>query len=325
MEFRPQSDKLDLNFNSRMPRSRGVCVQTLGHPMLQSLFKEKHAIPLDEIKRRHAYDDSKFIEVQGMDVHYRDVGEGPVLILLHGMFASLHTWEGWINTLKEDFRVIALDAPNYGLTGAHPKGMFKNIYSEFLNDFTDALNIEECMVAGNSLGGWMTWEFAGRYPKKVKKLILIDSAGFLFVTPWLLMSLAIPGSPELSQAVKYPKSAFWKIMKEVYGDPSKITKEKVNLYYDLSMREGNRAASARVVHFIRDNRGFRTGYMNNIHQPTLIMWGGKDRWIPLRHVKSFKKKIRNAESVIYNDAGHMPMEEIPDISVKDAREFLLRP
>jgi pimeloyl-ACP methyl ester carboxylesterase len=65
--------------------------------------------------------------------------------------------------------------------------------------------------------------------------------------------------------------------------------------------------------------------MKNMNQPTLIMWGKKDRWIPLRHVKSFMKKIRNSESVIYDDAGHMPMEEIPEISVKDAREFLLRP
>ena len=144
--------------------------------MLQSLFKEKYGIPLDEIKRRHTYADSKFIQVQGMDVHYRDVGEGPVLILLHGMFSSLHTWEEWIDTLKEDFRVIALDAPNYGLTGAHPKGMFKHIYSDFLNDFTDALGISECMLAGNSLGGWMSWEFAGRYPEKVKKVILIDDS-----------------------------------------------------------------------------------------------------------------------------------------------------
>lgn len=292
--------------------------------MLQSLFKEKYGIPLDEIKRRHAYEDSKFIRVQGMDVHYRDVGEGPVLLLLHGMFSSLHTWEDWIETLKQDFRVIALDAPNYGLTGAHPNGMFKHIYSDFLNDFTDALDIKDCMLAGNSLGGWMSWEFAGRYPEKVKKIILIDSAGFLFVVPWLLLTLALPGATFLGQRVKYPKGAFWAVIKDVYGDRSKVTKEKVDLYYDLSMREGNRTASARVVHFIRNNFGFRTGYMKNIHQPTLVMWGRKDRWIPLRHVKSFMKKIRNSESIIYDDAGHMPMEEIPDISVKDAREFLLR-
>lgn len=292
--------------------------------MMQSLLKEKHGIPLDEIKRRHAYPDSKFIHIQGMDVHYRDVGEGPVLILLHGMFSSLHTWEDWIETLKHDFRVIALDAPNYGLTGAHPKGMYKHIYSDFLNDFTDALDIKECMLAGNSLGGWMSWEFAGRYPEKVKKIILIDAAGFLFVVPWLLLTLAMPGATLLGQRIKYPKGAFWSVIKDVFGDRSKVTKEKVDRYYDLSMREGNRAASARVVRFIRNNFGFRTHYMKNIHQPTLVMWGRKDRWIPLRHVTSFKKHIRHCEAIIYDGAGHMPMEEIPDISVKDAREFLLR-
>ena len=67
--------------------------------MLKALFKEKFALSLDEVKRRHEYKDSKYIENQGMQVHYRDVGEGPVLLLLHGMFASLHTWEDWIDIL----------------------------------------------------------------------------------------------------------------------------------------------------------------------------------------------------------------------------------
>ena len=292
--------------------------------MLNGLFKEKFALSLDEVKRRYEYPDSKYIRIQGMDVHYRDVGNGPVLILLHGMFSSLHTWEAWIDELKNDFRVIALDAPNYGFTGAHPRGMFKHIYSEFLNDFTDALDISECMLAGNSLGGWMSWEFAGRYPQKVKKVILIDSAGFLFVVPWLLMSLALPGATLTTQTVPMPKGAFKAVLKDVYGDPKRLTREKVELYYSLMMREGNRAAGARVVHYIRNNFGFRTGYMKKMHQPTLVMWGRKDRWIPLRHVKSFCNNIRNCESIVYDGAGHMPMEEIPEITARDAREFLLR-
>jgi len=291
--------------------------------MLNTLFKEKYALPLEEVKRRHEYPDSQYIRLQGMDVHYRDVGEGPVLILLHGMFSSLHTWEDWIDILKNDFRIIALDAPNYGFTGAHPRGMFKHIYSDFLNEFTDALEIKECMIAGNSLGGWMSWEFAGRFPDKVKKIILTDAAGFLFVVPWLLMTLAFPLSPLMSRTVKYPKGAFKAVLKEVYGDTKNLRKEKLNLYYDLMMREGNRASGARVVHYIRNNLGFRTGYMKNISQPTLVMWGRKDRWIPVRHVKAFCNKIRNCSSIIYEDAGHMPMEEFPQITAEDARAFLL--
>jgi len=292
--------------------------------MLQALFKEKYDIPLEIMKERHGYPDSKFVRVQGMDIHYRDVGEGPVLILLHGMFSSLHTWEEWIDILKNDFRIIAVDAPNYGLTGPHPQGMFKHIYSEFLNDFTDALDIKECMLAGNSLGGWMSWEFAARYPDKVKKVILIDAAGFFFVVPWLLMVLAIPGATFTSSLIKFPKPAFKSVLRDVYGDASRLTKKKIDLYYDLMMRTGNRASGANVVHYIRNRGGFPAGYMKKMTQPTLIMWGEKDRWIPIRHVKSFLKNIRNSEAKTYPGVGHMPMEETPEITAEHAREFLLR-
>lgn len=291
--------------------------------MLKALFKEKFALPLEEVKRRHEYADSKYVDIQGMQVHYRDVGEGPTLLLLHGMFSSLHTWEDWIEILKNDFRIIAVDAPNYGFTGAHPDGMFKHIYSNFLNDFTDALEITECMIAGNSLGGWMAWEFAGRFPSKVKKLILIDSAGFFFVVPLLLMMMALPFSTSISPLVRYPKSVFRATLSQVYGDPSRLSKAKLNLYYDLMMRKGNRASGARVIHYIRNMGGFRNGYMKKIKQPTLIMWGEEDRWIPKRHVPMFCKAIKNSESIIYPGLGHMPMEEMPEITAKDARKFLL--
>lgn len=291
---------------------------------MKAIFKERFALPLEEVKRRHEYADSRYIEIQGLQVHYRDVGEGPVLVLLHGMFSSLHTWEDWIDILKNDFRIIALDTPNYGFTGPHPKGMYKNIYSNFLNEFTDALDISEFMLVGNSLGGWMSWEFTGRFPEKVKKLILIDSAGFFFVAPWFLMALAIPLSTVIGPMIKYPKRLFKSVLKQVYGDPSRLTDAKFNLYYDLMMREGNRAAGSNVVHFIRNMGGFRTGYMRNITQPTLIMWGENDRWIPKRHVSLFCKAIKNSESITYPGLGHMPMEEMPNITAEDARRFLLR-
>jgi len=315
---RRPSDKLSGQCNSS--QTPGVSRTVI----VVSLLKEKYGISIDEMKAKHAYEDSQFIELQGMQVHYRDVGSGPVLILLHGMFSSLHTWEGWIDRLKDDFRVIAVDAPNYGLTGPHPQGMFKHIYSEFLNDFTDALGITECMLAGNSLGGWMSWEFAARYPDKVKKIILIDAAGFFFIVPWLLITLAMPGATWVSSLIKFPKPAFRSVLKDVYGDPSRLTKDKVNRYYDLMMREGNRSSGANVVHFIRNRGGFPTGYLKRITQPTLVMWGSKDRWIPKRHVPLFKKNIQQCDAIIYDGLGHMPMEEMPDKTAEDARQFLLK-
>ena len=279
---------------------------------------------LEDIKATYLYPDSKFVHVKGMDVHYRDVGSGPVLVLLHGMFASLHTWEKWIEVLQNDFRVIALDNPNYGITGPHPEPMRPGIYSDFLKEFLDALDIQECMMCGNSLGGWMTWEFTSRFPERVKKIILIDSAGYLFFPTVTLMLLALPFAVQANRFIRAPRFFIKRVLKSVYGNPQLVKEETVDLYHTLLMRPGNMVAATKVVHFIRNQVGFRTGNIKKIQQPALVMWGEKDRWIPLRHVKSFMRNLVNGQSVTYPDLGHVPMEENPDACVEDARKFLLK-
>ncbi len=75
-------------------------------------------IPVETLAQEFANEQSRFIEVDGLNVHYRDEGEGEPLVLLHGWSASLHTWDVWTEKLKRDFRVIRLDLPAFGLTGA---------------------------------------------------------------------------------------------------------------------------------------------------------------------------------------------------------------
>ena len=257
-------------------------------------------------------------------MHYRDVGSGPVVVLLHGMFASLHTWEKWIDILKKDFRVIAPDNPNYGMTGPHPEAMYPGIYSDFLEAFLDALKIDQCMMAGNSLGGWMTWEFAATRPQRVSKVILIDSAGYLFFPTLTLMLLALPGAIAVTRRMKTPRFFVRRVLRSVYGNPELVTEERIDLYHAMMLLPGNLQAATRVVHYIRNHLGFRTGHIKKVKQPALVMWGEKDRWIPLRHVACFCKDMKNSTSVTYPEAGHVPMEEIPEKSVADARAFLLK-
>ena len=279
---------------------------------------------LSTISHDLRYPDSQFVRVKGMDVHYRDVGEGPVLVLLHGMFASLHTWEAWIDTLKSDFRVIALDNPNYGLTGLHPEAMYPGIYTDFMEAFLDELNISDCMMAGNSLGGWITWEFAAKHPQRVTKLILIDSAGYLFFPTVTLSLLGMPLAVFANRYIKAPRFFIRRVLKSVYGNPALLDEDTVDLYHRLMSLPGNLVAATRVVHFIRNQMGFRNGQIKAIQQPTLVMWGEKDRWIPKRHVRSFCRDLPNATAVMYPELGHVPQEEAPEISVKDARDFLLK-
>lgn len=291
---------------------------------------EVGTIALATLKQRYEYADSQYIDLQGMSVHYRDTNntgsaDAPVLILLHGIFASLHTWEDWTKALSPYFRVISIDNPNFGLTGPHPKGMKIHLYSDFLNEFTDALNLQTVQVAGNSLGGWMSWEFAARFPHKVEKIILLDSAGFFFIPPPILITMGLPAGGWLAARTPLPRKALHSIIATTYGDKSRLKKTMSNLYYDLLMRSGNRQAGARVMAFIRNRGGFNKRLLKDVKQPVLIMWGKNDRWIPPSHVDLFKQALPQAQVIMYDHCGHMPMEERPEQSARDALAFLLSP
>ncbi|ASP38496.1 alpha/beta hydrolase [Bacterioplanes sanyensis] len=286
-------------------------------------WQEPGSIPLTTLQQRHEYPESRYVSIDGMNVHYRDVGSGPVLLCLHGIFASCHTWEGWSEALQQDFRVISVDCPNFGITGPHPQGMREHLYSDFIARFLDTLHIDRCHLAGNSLGGWMSWEFAGRYPKRVDKVILLDSAGFFFVPPPILMLMGLPLMGWISSHLSLPRMMVRTIVRSTYARPERLSRPVAERYFDLLMRSGNRSAAANVLAFIRNRGGFNKKWMSQVQAPVLILWGEQDQWIPVTHVDKFQRKLPQAEVIRYADCGHLPMEEIPQQSADDARTFLL--
>ncbi|MEO1712773.1 MAG: alpha/beta hydrolase, partial [Bacteroidota bacterium] len=134
---------------------------------------------LDELIPEYTYPDSKFVDIQGLKTHYRITGEGPNLLLLHGTASSLHTWEVWTERLKDDFRVISLDLPAFGLTGPNTDGIYDYaFYANFLEEFVQSQHLDSFYLAGNSLGGAIALQYTSQFPSKVRKLILLDPAGY---------------------------------------------------------------------------------------------------------------------------------------------------
>lgn len=287
-------------------------------------WQEPGSIPLQQLRERHEYPESRYVNIDGMQVHYRDVGSGPVLLCLHGIFSSCHTWEGWSDALKQDFRVISIDCPNFGLTGPHPQGMREHLYSDFIVQFLDALHIERCHVAGNSLGGWMAWEFAARFPQRVDKVILLDSAGFFFVPPPILILMGLPLMGWVSSHLALPRMMVRAIVRSTYAQPKRLPQSVADRYFELLMRSGNRSAAANVLAFVRNRGGFNRKQLKQVSAPVCIMWGEQDEWIPPSHVTKFQRALPQAEVLRYSDCGHLPMEELPQQSAKDARRFLLQ-
>jgi pimeloyl-ACP methyl ester carboxylesterase len=275
---------------------------------------------LEELIYTYSNDQSKWIEVLGVNVHYRDEGSGPVLLLIHGTFSSLHTYDEWTAILKKDFRIIRLDMPGFGLTGPNPSDQYSiELFTDFFKDFLDQLNVKECSVVGNSLGGWLAWEYALSDQDRVKKLILLDAAGYINDNNYPL-PFVIAQTPVLRNVFNFiPKAVVRRFVRQVFYDQSKVTDEVIERYYNLIHRVGNKEAFVRIAN---------TRYKQNTHNlkdlniPVLVQWGEKDKWLDVEHARKFQEDIPDCQLIIYKDVGHIPMEEIPEESAADAFQFL---
>ena len=282
-------------------------------------------ITLDKLKAKYADSESKIIEIDGMNIHYKDEGQGPVLVLLHGVCASLHTWDGWVERLKGHYRIIRFDIPGFGLTGPFPDSSLYNIdYGvEAFEKFLNALKLEKFYLVGNSLGGYISWKYTLKNPDRVEKLILIDSVGFPQPLPGII---AFTSNPIIRPYARHtmPRFLIDMSVKQVFGDKSKVTDKIKDRYFELLMREGNKSGTVDYFTEMRkmcNDENLSAG-IKDLKPPTLVMWGTKDEWIPFYYFQSWKNELPKAKFIQYEGAGHTPMEEIPDETARDADLFL---
>jgi pimeloyl-ACP methyl ester carboxylesterase len=281
---------------------------------------------VEELSQRWAQQPSQFLNIAGMTIHLRDEGpktdEEPI-VLIHGTSASLHTWNGWADALKENRRVIRFDLPGFGLTGPDPQNNYTiEHYADVVAAVLDELNVKKCVLAGNSLGGYVSWATTVMYPQRVSKLILVDSSGYLFKPESVPIAFKLSQNPIASVLLKnvLPKSLVARSVKNVYGNPDLVSDELVERYYDLSLRAGNR--DALKERFKQMSPGDLVDKIQTINVPTLIIWGAKDRLIPPKMGIKFNQDITNSQLLVFDELGHVPHEEDPESTVSAVKRFL---
>ncbi len=282
--------------------------------------------PVEALKARWAPWPSRFIEVEGMSVHLRDEGprtDGTPLVLLHGTSASLHTWDGWVDALKGERRVIRIDLPGFGLTGPAADGDYHLArYSRFVGALLDDLGLKQVVLAGNSFGGQVAWKFAADAPDRVARLVLVDAAGYPYRPESVPLAFRMARIPVLEPLMTHtlPRSMVESSVRNVYGDPARVTPELVDRYHELALREGNRGAL--VQRFRQSPGGEFTEQIPRIKAPTLILWGGRDRLIPLENGQRFGREIAGSKLVVFDTLGHVPHEEDPVATAAALKVFL---
>lgn len=283
-------------------------------------------LPVEALRDRWAPPPSQFRAVDGLTAHVRDEGMAsdtvPVL-LLHGTSASLHTWEGWSAVMRPTRRVISMDLPGFGLTGPDPHDDYRiERYTRFVVALMDSLRVARVDLAGNSLGGEIAWHVAARHPQRVRRLVLVDPAGFPVASQSVPLGFRLARDRRLTWLMSriLPRRVVTASVRDVYGDPARVTDGLVDRYFELTRRAGNRGALP--ARFAQSRPGADTALLAGVAAPTLIMWGARDHLIPPATAARFQRLLPGARLLLYPGLGHVPHEEAATRTATDALVFL---
>ncbi len=272
--------------------------------------------------------EDRYIRVGNFKVRYWAFGDqGAPVLLIHGLGASADIWMNNVEALANQHRVFALDLIGFGRSDKPGPSFSPLDYTPFLDDFMNLLNIQEVNLIGQSLGGGIALHYAIQFPQKVRKLVLVDNAGFGKEVIWTLRWMSLPLVGEL---FSYPSRRGIEIFfRLAVRNPSLITKDFVELYYDIFCQPGFQKSFLRILRQIVNFRGARDEIlgpiMNNVSkitQPVLIIWGEKDRVLPLKHGYLGKEKLPKANLKIMEGCGHIPFFERADEFNKTVLTFL---
>lgn len=296
----------------------------------------------DRLEQQYTDAASAFVQINDARIHYREHGDptDQTLLLVHGTYSSLHTWDDWTAALEDDYHVVRLGLPGFGLTGPRAEGEHTVPYLvETLGAFCDELGIDDIVYAGNSLGGGLGLRLAVARPDLLSGLILLDAGGGTLLCR-IVDSLATPFVMQIALS----RLAVRGLINDAFASANSPSSETVRRYYDLVRRRGNRPAVKELAHTFRSDHpedcerrqpvprppSFHTTSpeicdavcARNVEIPTLLQWGCEDNWLPPAFGRELETMLADSRFQTYENVGHVPMEEAPDRTVSDARTFL---
>ncbi|MDJ0926027.1 MAG: alpha/beta hydrolase [Gammaproteobacteria bacterium] len=282
------------------------------------------SVPLSELEAMYATPESRFLDVDGVRLHYMDQGAGPAVLLLHASFMHLRTWDRMAATLAEQHRVVRLDLLISGLTGPDPRDDYSMDRNRALTlGLMDRLGIDDFSVVGTSSGGIIAFNLAAAHAGRVKRLVLINSAGMPRSAATDPNRRARRGGlANWVQARYMTRRAVRRTLDMNFVEPHEPPEWLVDMNYDMWRRAGRREAMAMQL------RNFRTGdpqaTLAQVKAPTLILWGLENATVMHLEADVFQHWLVNAPTYLkkYTGVGHYLYLEIPDQAQTDIGDFL---
>jgi len=258
------------------------------------------------------------------------MGEGPPILLIHGITSSSRTWKRVMPRLAEDHTVIAPDLLGHGRS-AKPQGDYSlGAYASGIRDLLVALEVPKATVVGHSLGGGIALQFAYQFPERVGRIVLVDSGGIGQEVNPLLRAAVLPGaefvlpvmfSPTLHDGALRLRGLLSRIGLQPSADIEGVSEGFASL-----TEADARRAFLHTVRSVIDVNGQRVSAEDRLYLagdiPSLIVWGDRDRIIPLEHAYRAKEMLPGSRLEVFSDAGHFPFNDHPDRFVNVMRDFI---
>lgn len=294
-------------------------------PVAFFLLRKDNILSLEEAKDLCATANSHYYSWRDLEIHYVDVGEGDeTVVLLHGFGGSHKNFRDFTLEIQDDYRVVAIDLPAFGLSEVPPLDIPNDelfeLYQSFLIDAISILDIKKHHLIGNSLGGWISWDYATKQDTNLLSLTLLNSAGFGLseskekVSGWMtggftkaVLKKGVPYSMPESNA----KRCLW--------DDEKLNPKMVMQNYYMINKQGTFPF---MLKMIEANTMPDTVSLAKIIAPTLIVWGDADEIISVENADKFEDAIETNQKIIYPDCGHIPQVEYPKLVAADWTKFV---
>ena len=255
------------------------------------------------------------VEMDGVRVNYAEAGEGPVLLLVHGVAGSHAIWWDNIRPLAQaGYRVLALDLPGHG-DSDKPRSISydPNAGAELLGRFLTAMGVEKAVVVGNSAGGLMAALFALDQPHRVERLVLVATGGMGRDVTWFLRMASLPVLGGLTYQPGL--SAIGGMDRRVlFHRPPPFADEFLSELRRVQALPGSRRAALRSIRSGVNLGGLRKerlilDRLPRLEAPVLTVWGENDRVLPVEHASAVRSALPSSRVVIYPECGHWPQME----------------
>jgi pimeloyl-ACP methyl ester carboxylesterase len=263
--------------------------------------------------------DYSSVRLHGREVAYVVRGEGPALLLIHGIGGDWRSWEPVLDGLAREHRVVAVDLPGHGGSSKGAGDYSLGALASTLRDLGGALGIERATVVGHSLGGGVAMQFAYQFPERCERLVLVSSGGLGPDVGLLLRLATLPGS-ELFLSLAAPAAGRLVDLAASAGRllpvrPSAAAEHYARGFAALADRE-TRAAFVGTLSGVVGTRGQLVDARDRLylaeHMPTLIVWGERDAVLPVDHGYAAQKAMPGSRLELFADAGHIPQLDDPD-------------